>query len=52
MDANVDAGCVRLWDTTLAPEDEDNGLPIVEMDQDVATFSLGDRYQGEHQLVV
>ncbi|KAH6915902.1 WD40-repeat-containing domain protein [Coprinopsis sp. MPI-PUGE-AT-0042] len=46
-------GCVRLWDPLLAPDDDElNGHTLVKIDSDIATFSLGDRFKGEHQLVV
>ncbi|KAJ7210526.1 WD40-repeat-containing domain protein [Mycena pura] len=42
-------GCVRLWDPLRA---KDEGAIIAQTDSDIAAFNLGDRFQGEHELVV
>ncbi|KAF7370328.1 WD-REPEATS-REGION domain-containing protein [Mycena sanguinolenta] len=42
-------GCVRLWDPLRAPEE---GVVLAQADSDVAHFTLGDRFKGEHALVV
>lgn len=33
-------------------ENEDNGKPVARMNSDIGSFSVGDRFEGEHQLVV
>ncbi|KAJ6498167.1 WD40-repeat-containing domain protein [Mycena vitilis] len=43
-------GCVRLWDPLRA--NEPGGTILAQADSDVASFTLGDRFQGEHELVV
>ncbi|KAH9479447.1 hypothetical protein JR316_0008041 [Psilocybe cubensis] len=46
-------GCVRIWDPALASGDKKkNETAIAKMNADVMTFSYGDRYAGEHVLVV
>ena len=45
-------GCVRLWNPLVAADDPSNGKPIATVNSDIASFSLGDRLKGEHQLVV
>ncbi|TFK94316.1 hypothetical protein K466DRAFT_571912 [Polyporus arcularius HHB13444] len=45
-------GCVRLWDMKLAGEDPRNGEVLARCDYDVATFTLGNMYEGEAPLVV
>ncbi|KAJ3507605.1 hypothetical protein NMY22_g16881 [Coprinellus aureogranulatus] len=45
-------GCVRLWNPLEAASNPKNGKPLVTVNSDIATFSLGDRFKGEHQLVV
>ena len=45
-------GCVRLWDPLVSAEDSNNGKPIATVNSDIASFTLGDRSKGEHQLVV
>ncbi|KAJ6519153.1 WD40-repeat-containing domain protein [Mycena sanguinolenta] len=42
-------GCVRLWDPLRATEE---GAVLAQADSDVAHFTLGDRFSGEHALVV
>ncbi|TFK39877.1 WD40-repeat-containing domain protein [Crucibulum laeve] len=44
--------CIRLWDPLHAPESLDNGVVLAEVQFDIGHFSLGDRFKGEHQLVV
>ncbi|KAJ7656388.1 quinon protein alcohol dehydrogenase-like superfamily, partial [Mycena polygramma] len=43
-------GCVRLWDPLRA--NEPGGTVLAQADSDVAHFMLGDRFKGEHELVV
>ncbi|TFK29731.1 WD40 repeat-like protein [Coprinopsis marcescibilis] len=45
-------GCVRLWDPLLSIEDPSNGSVIADVASDIGTFSLGDRFKQEHQLIV
>ncbi|KAJ2934858.1 hypothetical protein H1R20_g2278, partial [Candolleomyces eurysporus] len=45
-------GCVRLWDVLQAANSAQNGVVLAEVNSDISTFSLGDRFKGEHQLVV
>lgn len=45
-------GCVRLWDPLRAAESKKNGIVLAEVNSDVAHFSLGDHFKGEHQLIV
>ncbi|TDL28414.1 WD40 repeat-like protein [Rickenella mellea] len=45
-------GCVRLWDARYASEDVRNGVSLAQVDQDIAYMSLGDRFCGEHRLVI
>ncbi|KAF6761646.1 WD40-repeat-containing domain protein [Ephemerocybe angulata] len=45
-------GCVRLWDPLRASSNPENGAVVASMDFDIATFSVGDRFKGEHQLIV
>ncbi|KAG6832257.1 hypothetical protein H0H87_002153 [Tephrocybe sp. NHM501043] len=45
-------GCVRFWDPTRAETHPRNGSVLAKMNSDVATFCIGDRYKGEHSLVV
>ncbi|KAJ7117597.1 WD40-repeat-containing domain protein [Mycena epipterygia] len=42
-------GCIRLWDPLRA---KDEGVILAQVDSDVASFSLGDPFKGEHGLVV
>ncbi|KAJ7030655.1 WD40-repeat-containing domain protein [Mycena alexandri] len=42
-------GCVRLWDP-LGGDQE--GIILAQADSDIAYFSLGDRFNGEHELVL
>ncbi|KAK0439788.1 WD40-repeat-containing domain protein [Armillaria borealis] len=42
-------GMVRMWDPTVASDD---GTVLVEMNSDIAYFSIGDRLKGEYDLVV
>ncbi|KAJ7203946.1 WD40-repeat-containing domain protein [Mycena haematopus] len=42
-------GCIRLWDPLHATEE---GTIVAQADSDVAHFTLGDRFNGEHELVV
>ena len=46
------AGCVRLWDTKLAASDPVNGRILAQSDDDVATFSLGDIFEGEVPIIL
>ena len=46
------AGCVRLWDTKLASNDPVNGRILAQSDDDVATFSLGDIFDGEVPIIL
>ena len=43
---------MRLWDPLRAAESKKNGIILAEVNSDVAHFSLGDHFKGEHQLVV
>jgi hypothetical protein len=43
---------VRLWDPLRAAESKKNGIILAEVNSDVAHFSLGDHFKGEHQLIV
>ena len=45
-------GCVRLWDMKYAGDDPRNGEVLVRCDYDVATFTLGNMYEGEAPIVV
>lgn len=56
-------GCVRLWDPLQAKENKwdpvqgkmekkEIGLVLAQADSDIACFSLGDPFKGEHRLVV
>ncbi|KAJ3512716.1 hypothetical protein NLJ89_g3357 [Agrocybe chaxingu] len=45
-------GCVRLWDPSIAVENPNNGTILAQMSSDIGSFSLGDPFAGEHQLVV
>ncbi|KAF8906207.1 WD40-repeat-containing domain protein [Gymnopilus junonius] len=45
-------GCVRLWNPLVSSYDDENGISIAEANSDISHFSLGDRFAGEHQLVV
>ncbi|KAJ7509812.1 WD40-repeat-containing domain protein [Mycena galericulata] len=42
-------GCVRLWDPLHA---KDDGLVLAQAHSDIACFSFGDPFKGEHRLVV
>ncbi|KAG7443001.1 WD40 repeat-like protein [Guyanagaster necrorhizus] len=42
-------GMVRMWDPTVS---SNNGTVLVEMNSDIAYFSIGDRLKGEYDLVV
>ncbi|KAK7024996.1 WD-repeats-region domain-containing protein [Favolaschia claudopus] len=42
-------GCVRLWDPSYG---NDKGTVLAQADSDVAYFTLGDRFKGEHELIV
>ncbi|KAK0201748.1 WD40-repeat-containing domain protein [Desarmillaria ectypa] len=42
-------GMVRMWDPTVSSND---GTVLVEMNSDIAYFSIGDRLKGEYDLVV
>ncbi|KAJ7056583.1 hypothetical protein C8F01DRAFT_353954 [Mycena amicta] len=44
-------GCVRLWNPLYAAGRETTWV-LAQADLDIAAFSLGDRFQGEHELVV
>lgn len=44
-------GCVRLWNPLLSGKDKENGKCLARMNSDIAHFSIGDRFKGEHQLV-
>ena len=43
---------MRLWDPLRAAESKKNGIILAEVNSDVAHFSLGDHFKGEHQLIV
>ncbi|KAI9062963.1 hypothetical protein FKP32DRAFT_1612178 [Trametes sanguinea] len=45
-------GCVRLWDVRRAADDPLNGTVLARGDYDVATFNLGDMYNGENPIIV
>ncbi|TBU35131.1 WD40-repeat-containing domain protein [Dichomitus squalens] len=45
-------GCVRLWDAKLASSDPVNGRILAQSDDHVATFSLGDIFQGEVPIIL
>lgn len=55
-------GCVRFWDPMkAAPDptrvirdtsDPQNGRIVAEVNSDIGHFSLGDRMEGEHRLVM
>ena len=49
---SVLAGCIRLWDTKLASSDPVNGRILAQSDDDVATFSLGDIFEGEVPIIL
>ncbi|KAJ6581887.1 WD40-repeat-containing domain protein [Mycena capillaripes] len=42
-------GCIRLWNPLHA---NDEGTVLAQADSDIAYFTLGDRFQGEHELVM
>ncbi|KAJ6581934.1 WD40-repeat-containing domain protein [Mycena capillaripes] len=42
-------GCIRLWDPLRA---NDGGTVLAQADSDIAYFTLGDRFKGEHELVM
>lgn len=42
-------GCIRLWNPLGA---SDEGTVLAQADSDVAYFTFGDRFSGEHELVV
>ncbi|KAJ7464613.1 WD40-repeat-containing domain protein [Mycena latifolia] len=42
-------GCVRLWDPLRANEE---GIVLARANSDIAYFSIGDPFEGEHRLVV
>ncbi|KAJ7307022.1 WD40-repeat-containing domain protein [Mycena albidolilacea] len=44
-------GCIRLWDP-LRGSAEGEGKVLMQASADVAHFTLGDRFSGEHDLVV
>ncbi|KAJ7716752.1 hypothetical protein B0H16DRAFT_1612742, partial [Mycena metata] len=41
-------GCVRLWDPLCGDQE---GIVLAQAESDIAYFSLGDRFKGEHELV-
>ena len=45
-------GCVRLWDPLIDPKSNNNGNIIAEANAEIGFFSIGDKVQGEHDLVV
>ncbi|KAF9563074.1 WD40 repeat-like protein [Agrocybe pediades] len=45
-------GCVRLWDPSKSDIEGKNGQIIAEVNSDIAHFSVGNVWGGEHQLVV
>ncbi|KAG5720657.1 hypothetical protein E4T56_gene4941 [Termitomyces sp. T112] len=45
-------GCVRFWNPQQADSNLHNGSILAEISSDVATFSIGNRYKGEHSIVV
>ncbi|KAF9525342.1 hypothetical protein CPB83DRAFT_885634 [Crepidotus variabilis] len=45
-------GCVRTWDPSIAATDSKNGKILAEVASDIAQFSVGDPFAGEHKLVV
>ncbi|KIK71038.1 hypothetical protein GYMLUDRAFT_235419 [Collybiopsis luxurians FD-317 M1] len=45
-------GCVRLWQPGLARSVAKQGKVIAQVHGDVGYFSVGDRFEGEHELVV
>ncbi|KAJ3835813.1 hypothetical protein F5878DRAFT_293827 [Lentinula raphanica] len=45
-------GCVRLWQPDWAPRITQQGRVIARVNADVGYFTIGDRFQGEHELVV
>jgi len=44
-----DDGCIRLWDPLRGSEES---TVLAQADSDIAYFTLGDRFKGEHELVV
>lgn len=42
-------GCVKLWDPLKA---DISGTTLAQVESDIGHFSLGDRFRGEHDLVV
>lgn len=42
-------GCIRLWDPLRGSEESS---VLAQADSDIAHFTLGDRFEGEHELVV
>ncbi|KAF5390163.1 hypothetical protein D9757_002895 [Collybiopsis confluens] len=45
-------GCVRLWQPGLARSIAKQGKIIAQVHGDVGHFSVGNRFEGEHELVV
>ncbi|KAJ3800801.1 WD40-repeat-containing domain protein [Lentinula aff. detonsa] len=45
-------GCVRLWQPHWAPRITEQGRIVAQVNADVGYFTIGDRFQGEHELVV
>ncbi|KAJ4486194.1 hypothetical protein J3R30DRAFT_1469718 [Lentinula aciculospora] len=45
-------GCVRLWQPHWAPRITEQGRTIAQANADVGYFTIGDRFQGEHELVI
>jgi len=45
-------GCVRLWQPHCAPRTKQQGKIIAQVNADVGYFSVGNRFEGEHDLVV
>ncbi|KAF9054502.1 WD40-repeat-containing domain protein [Panaeolus papilionaceus] len=45
-------GCVRLWNPMIAVDNPENGKVLAELDYDITTFCLGDRFKQQYPLVV
>ncbi|KXN92404.1 Rik1-associated factor 1 [Leucoagaricus sp. SymC.cos] len=45
-------GCIRLWKPMWSAKEPTNGEKIVELNSEIGTFSVGDPFRGEYELVV
>lgn len=47
-----DDGCVRMWNPSQSSSNNDACVVVAEVSCAVADFTVGDRFKGEHELVV